>query len=222
MAEQSPTPSNNQSGGPKGLAFLEVGLFELLFVVGGLVIIFGILNYYNILPISQSLPFLSFLPQQKKIAENKTQAKPTLSQAELYKKIKNSLPFSGCPVTAELCKNAEIISDDKSTQSAQWILRYSNIPKNTEILAVIDGTVEIDQSTIILTNKGRLLQAHYEFENNSFEGTSTSATVKQGDILGKTTNGLSSLDFYLKNTTTETYIQIKPSPNGKGLLYAGQ
>ena len=204
----------------KSLALLEVGLFELLFIVGGLIIIFGLLNYYNVLPISQSIPFLSFLPQQQKLAENKTQAKSTISQAELYKKIKNELPFSGCPVEPGICKNAEVISDYKSTQSAQWILSYSNLPEGSEILAVLDGTVEIDQSTIILTNKGRLLKAYYEFENDFFSAASTSATVQQGDVLGQITN-TSNFNFYLKNTTTNNHVQTKSSPDGKSLLYAG-
>ncbi|MBI2031841.1 MAG: hypothetical protein HYT08_04485 [Candidatus Levybacteria bacterium] len=207
--------------GLKGLALLEVGLFELLFIVGGLLIIFGLLNYYNVLPISRSIPFLSFLPQKQKIIENKTQEKTVvISEVELYKKIKNELPFSGCPIGPDLCKNAEIIQEE-SSQSAQWILRFSNIPQDSEILAALDGTLEIDNSTIILTNKGRLLKAYYEFEKDSFESqASSSAIVKQGEVLGKITSA-SDFDFYLKNTTSNSYVQVKPSPDGRSLLYAG-
>jgi len=55
-----------------GLLFLEVGLIEVFSVIVILLLIFGSLNYFNVLPISESIPFLSFLPQRQKIIVNKT------------------------------------------------------------------------------------------------------------------------------------------------------
>lgn len=70
---------NNSNGQKKAklkaIALVKVGLFELLFAIVGLLIIFGVLNYFNLLPISQSFPFLSFLPSQQKIEQDKTQTK---------------------------------------------------------------------------------------------------------------------------------------------------
>ncbi len=48
------------------LVFLEVGLFEIAFVIVGVLLIFGTLNYFNILPFSQTFPkFLGWLPRQE-------------------------------------------------------------------------------------------------------------------------------------------------------------
>ncbi len=52
--EENPTAVNNeQEKKPHpltALAFLEVGLFEIVFVIVGVFLIFGTLNYFNILP----------------------------------------------------------------------------------------------------------------------------------------------------------------------------
>ncbi len=50
----------------KGLAFLEIGLVEFGFVAVVLLLLFGTLNYFNILPISQIWPNqLGFLPHKE-------------------------------------------------------------------------------------------------------------------------------------------------------------
>jgi hypothetical protein len=49
----------------KGLMFLEIGIFEIAFVAVILGIFFGVMNYFNILPISQLWPKqLGFLPRR--------------------------------------------------------------------------------------------------------------------------------------------------------------
>lgn len=62
---------------PKSSPFklLEVGLLEAVFVIVVLFLLLGILNFFNIIPISSKIPFLSFLPHQqtqKPISTTKT------------------------------------------------------------------------------------------------------------------------------------------------------
>lgn len=237
---EGPASPDGGQGRLKALALIEVGLFELLFVAGGLIIIFGILNYYNVLPISQSLPFLSFFPQQEKIAENKIQVKPqALSPAEIDMKVQKTFPFAGCPVKPAICKDAEIISDTEATQSSYWNLGYSKLSADTPILAVLDGNVEIDKikkngenhAVLTLTSKSRLLKAYYEFEEGSFkEMFASGKTASQGAILGTILNEGAKITergndysfiFSLESTVTKNYAQVKPSSDGKNLLYAG-
>lgn len=60
----------------RGLAFLEVGVFEIFFVVIILAIFFGVMNYFNILPISQIWPKqLGFLPHRESLKQNNTAIK---------------------------------------------------------------------------------------------------------------------------------------------------
>lgn len=56
---QQPQP---QKKPVKAFLLLEVGLFEVGFVLVLLGLIFGILNYFNILKLSTAIPALSFLP----------------------------------------------------------------------------------------------------------------------------------------------------------------
>lgn len=64
------TQPNEQKNKLKAVALIEVGLLEVSIVIVGLLVIFGIFNYFNLLPVSGSFPFLSFLPRQQKITTN--------------------------------------------------------------------------------------------------------------------------------------------------------
>ncbi|MEK7502150.1 MAG: hypothetical protein AAB609_01330 [Patescibacteria group bacterium] len=68
--EASIQPNEQKQNKLKAVALIEVGLLEVAFVIVGLLVIFGIFNYFNLLPISGSFPFLSFLPRQQKIITN--------------------------------------------------------------------------------------------------------------------------------------------------------
>jgi len=240
-----PGQSNSKKGGGlKSIALLEIGLFELLFVIGGLLIILGIFNYYNLLPVSQSFPFLSFLPQQQKTAENKTHITSVVqSREEVEKKIQDKIPFLGCPVKPEICKAAEIISDTTASQSSYWYLGYSKLSEGTPILAVMDGNIEVDKIekngenryVLTLTNKDRLLKAYYEFKEGSFEKEDIlGETASQGAILGvisneniKMTERGNDYNFIFSlennvNKNSKNYVQVKPSSDGKSLFYIGR
>lgn len=75
MNGQIPTANPpNKENKLKAVALLEIGLAEIFLVIFILLLFFGTLNYFGILPISQTFPFLSFLPSQQKISENKPPA----------------------------------------------------------------------------------------------------------------------------------------------------
>lgn len=65
--QQSPAP--NGAGKPHpltALALLEIGLFEVGFVIMGSLILFAIVNYFNILPMSEVFPkYLGWLPRRE-------------------------------------------------------------------------------------------------------------------------------------------------------------
>lgn len=59
---ESPQPQQKEN---KGLMFLEVGVLEIFFIVITLSIFFGVMNYFNILPISEVFPNqLGWLPHK--------------------------------------------------------------------------------------------------------------------------------------------------------------
>ncbi len=65
----NPTPEKKKFN---GFLFLEVGLAGIVSVIFVLLVSLGVLNYFGILPISESFPFLSFLPQKQKAVTNNT------------------------------------------------------------------------------------------------------------------------------------------------------
>src|SRR5579872_3842122 len=60
---ETPTPAKHPL---KKLLLLEAGVFEISFVVILLCLIFGALNYFNVLSLSKIVPQLSFLPHAQK------------------------------------------------------------------------------------------------------------------------------------------------------------
>lgn len=68
--EEYPTAMNNEPSNPKpnrlhALAFLKVGIFEIGFAAVMLFLLFGILNYFNLLSVSNAFPNqFNWLPRQ--------------------------------------------------------------------------------------------------------------------------------------------------------------
>ena len=61
----------------KALVFLEIGIFEFVFVAVVLFLLFGTLNYFNILAVSDVFPKqLGSLPKQTKIASQEETLQP--------------------------------------------------------------------------------------------------------------------------------------------------
>ncbi len=91
-------------------------IFSLLIIV---FIFLGALNYFNLLPISKTFPFLSFLPHT-----------PSTSKG-----------LSSCKVVPEkFCSQGEWLSWTDAN-GAKWDLIGFNLPKDTRIYAPIKGSL---------------------------------------------------------------------------------
>ncbi len=219
----------------KAIALIEVGLFELSFVILGLLVIFGVFNYFNILPISQSLPFLSFLPRQQEISETKIQVIPILNQTQIDEKIKAALPFLGCPVERNICPQGLVISQPREEIASFSGIGFTSLPNKTQILAVIDGDIKFSdteasqeaKTLITIENKGRNIQVTYELAKESFRVATTSSQIKQNQAIGTLEDNSATLNEFIKKfnliffsqvLSSKEFISLKPSPDGIGLL----
>lgn len=236
-------PQTPQAKKFNGLLFLEVGLIEVFSVIVILLLIFSTLNYFNILPISESFPFLSFLPQRQKIITNKT-VKTNIQQKankplpmEISRTIPIVGPTIGCPVEQNLCTNSVTISESKENTASFSAVAY-NLKQGTSIISAINGDIELKnedikgQMLLILTivNKSRNIKVNYEFEINSFRYAAAQANkTGQGKVLGEIVGKESlnqfgnkfNLIFSIQNLNALQYLKIKPSPDGKGILDIG-
>lgn len=110
------------------ISFAEVGLLEVFFAGLALILFFGTLNYFNILPLSRTFPLLSSLPQ------NQTQPpsrKPKATPDYLY------CPFG---FGNKLCKEGVSIKY-KNNPAIAW-----KAPVGTKILSVSDA---VDSSQFV-------------------------------------------------------------------------
>ena len=130
-ASPQPAPASPPSKKPwvKSLLLLEVGLFEVLFVLFLLGITFFVLNYFNIVSLSRVFPQLSFLPHKQDI---KSIAQPIPAvpftydaniASDLIQKyaqqtlLPSYLPISPSP---EASSSAFSYIQDKNTFTAPW------------------------------------------------------------------------------------------------------
>lgn len=83
MDEERPQVEGENKGWLKALAFLEIGGFELIFVLVVLVLFFGTLNYFNILSLSTLYPnyfgLLPHRPLQQTLPNSQQTPTPTIS-----------------------------------------------------------------------------------------------------------------------------------------------
>jgi len=231
----NPTPPAQNAPKKSGLLFLEVGFLEVGFVIVGLAILFGTLNYLNILPVSSSIPFLSFLPTQQKTTENKTQTKPVLTQEEIDKKLRVTLPFLSCPVEKDFCSKGIVITEPRGNIALFSGIGYANLTKDSQILAVIDGDIKLSTeeatpgalTVITIANQGRNIIVTYEIPKGSFKTATSSSKVMERAIIGTLADTKNTIDefdkkfnliFYSQAISSGTYIKLKPAPNGSSLL----
>lgn len=66
MKSQGVEDQQQKKTSPKSLALLKVGMIEIFFFGIVIILFFGLLNYFNILPLSKIFPNqLGFLPQRQ-------------------------------------------------------------------------------------------------------------------------------------------------------------
>ena len=216
--------------------FLEVGLAEVFSVIFILTLIFGTLNYFGFLPISESFPFLSFLPTKQKIIMNKTQSTAGLNSNDtLSPNTLRQPPFLSCPISENGCKDGMVIAGPRGKIPLFLGIAFSNLSKNDSILSAIDGNIKFSTeesspsglTIITIENQGRNIVATYELPKDSFKAGTSSAKVKEKEIIATLINNNSTINefgkkfnllFYTKVLSTKAYIKIKPAADSKSLL----
>ena len=215
-----------------GLLFLEVGLVEVFSVIFVLLLIFGTLNYFGILSISESFPFLSFLPKQQKIItiSTKSAAVPNPPPS-----IQSQLAFLSCPISEAACRNGILIAEPRGKIDSFSGIAFLSLSKNEPILSAIDGNIKFSTeeaspsglAVITIENKERNIIATYELPKDSFKAGTSSAKVKEKEVIATLTNNNRTINefgkkfnllFYARVLNTKTYVKIKPSADGKSLL----
>lgn len=129
MADESPAAPDNPVGKKnnlKGIAFLEVGIVEVLLVILILVLFFGLLNYFNIVSLSKVYPQqFGWLPHLPLAAENRTQ-----NQSNTIKSGKALNPNE--PILKPSSASPEIIKKDMQS-FVQTSLNSSLVPSSLDI-----------------------------------------------------------------------------------------
>ena len=105
-------------------SWLKVFALEVLFVGVVLILLFGILNYFNILSLSSLYPQLGFLPQK-----NVSQTISTLNKLS-------------CPSLKEFCQKGESIIKD-----GKYIGFGGKLASGSTIFAAFDGVLSSTTST---------------------------------------------------------------------------
>lgn len=98
---QSPAPNGAGKHHPlTALAFMEIGIFEVVFVIVGVLFLLGTINYFNLLPVSEVFPkYLGWLPRQER-------AKPNNDiYNDFIKSYNTPRPTPTPPVTASFINN---------------------------------------------------------------------------------------------------------------------
>ncbi len=117
------------------------GLLGIVGIIIGVLVLFLILNYFNIISLSTLYPNqLGWLPHQPITQRVSSLPKPTLLA---------SIP---CPVDPELCSTGRLIATT-SGKTILYALAYK-LPQNTNLKTVFEGTI------IPGTASGKLVKKH--------------------------------------------------------------
>lgn len=135
MEQYAPAPQQQKKN--KGLAFLEVGIFEIFFAVLTLAIFFGVMNYFNILPISQIWPKqLGFLPHRP------------YQQSKQSNPVKPPLADNGAGNTTMIAAKQTLI------EFLPTILTPSFLPQSSSDITLTEDRDDKDRINASWTNKG--------------------------------------------------------------------
>jgi len=173
--KQSPVPNGTgQSQTPNGV--WKVGLLEFGFVAVVLFLLFGVLNYFNILSVSDAFPkYLSWLPRQNNTLTN------------------NPLNYSPIPTPTPTqtgfqydTKKAEILL----TQYIKDTIKPEFLPEKIDIQEglTIDGRMENVKSQFgfSLTNPKETVSANFHFKENTNTSNDFSIFIEPKTVDGTT------------------------------------
>lgn len=189
--EQSQTSNNtgrsqasNGAWNLHALAFLEVGIFELFFVSIVLALLFGILNYFNILPVSSVFPkYFSFLPRRE-VSSGTSRQKFTIPKTT--------------PIPTP---NPTSVSKTLSSSEKEIATKISQDLINKFIKPEYQSTITLEEKSLIIDNKPQ----PFPYYSASWQKASVSASlVLQYDFITRnTTNVDINLDTpTIKDTVT--------------------
>lgn len=152
------------------------GIFGILGLILGVLVIFFVLNYFNILSLSALYPNkFNWLPKQTTINRNfNIQKVKTLT----------------CPVDSN-CNSGEVVYISKTIPPFYGI-GYAKLPAGTKLLAMIPGSVaqgvsigkNNSNNIITITNKSLGIEADYSFIGTSSAFLNNKSTVEQSDQIG--------------------------------------
>ncbi|HEX7042079.1 MAG TPA: hypothetical protein VF189_02425 [Patescibacteria group bacterium] len=165
---QNPPPKNKM----KGLLLFEVGLLEVVFVLLLLGLVFGVLNYFNILKISSVIPQLSFLPHRQSLSQENppntaisTAPKgPFIYDTEgAYNLVetfaKKTLNDDYLPKSQDASESAFIFLENKNIFTSPW-----NVPNGK----VGTASAFINAQAILTLSEDSNIPSSYKLTLNSF------------------------------------------------------
>lgn len=203
------------------------GVTGILFLI---LLIFFLLNYFGILPISKTLPFLSFLPTTGKSVKEEVRTTKKTPPRPTEKPTIPNLTKVICPVKGDLCKKGAIlILPEKDKTSTFSGIIYDNLPNETEILGVRTGAVQVKMgeggSTIVsIIHKENRLLINYEFPKDAFKPNYLSKVSKEGEVIGTIVDstkifpnlgGNPNFMFSIQILDTKSYFRITTSEDKK-------
>lgn len=162
----------------KNLPFWEIGLVEFGFVAVVLILLFGILNYFNILSISDAFPQqFSWLPRQVSkapLSAPNSSLKPTPSVAgfnydtvkakqTLSQYIKVSLKPNLVPPSPAIEQNDSMFTSRYTIQGIYFstYLKYQTNTQNTDYMRIFVNLSNIKESTLTADLTNSLVSTYF-------------------------------------------------------------
>lgn len=169
-------------------------IFEVTIGVVVVIVLFGLLNFFDILPYKK----MFFERLATTTSTDETLSEP--SQDVIHKNV----PFLHCPVSA-LCGKLESLNEPAR-------LELDGVLKGVKLLGVGNGKVSVakdgPKTVIKLLLEERGMEITYEV--TGFEAKKLSLMIKEGDELGEFNGSTSSLAFSVQSTVTNRYIEVVP------------
>lgn len=198
-------------------SFFEVARGELIFG-SVLLLIFLVLNYFNIIPVSKNLPRLfGFLPHIDLSANksNDMSVLPTPAKAPNP----TAVPYLSCPVIQQLCatgvNRVETVSGKK-----EYSLIFDDVSKNFFIYAALSGVVSIENlKSFSIKDMERGLEVRYVLTDDlTFTpDVKNGSKVTEKQVIGNFTNDKNSITLIATSIILKESIQLGVEKNGKYL-----
>ncbi len=162
-----------------------VSINVLLFVILGLIIL-GILNYFNILPLSKINPAIFGALPHKTAADNLTQNSASDSPSGLDSHARTMIPFIPCPVTPEICKNGREVTKEVDGKTVYGL--SFEISKTSLVAASSPGEKSaIANNSFTISSGEKGIKLEYLF-SNEFKDIDA-GVVTEGQPLGSPVAG---------------------------------